>query len=206
MANTPFLNLVKPTDTDQALITDINNNSDKIDTGVSTLSEQCAKFNNLSNPMVTCTTNAEIENAVANQVAAMDNNTSALIYINANVSGLYLAGGRWCGLLQKANNNTLFSCFFTSYAATNGPMLYRNVNGTKTWEALAFKSDISSIQAMLSGIKQTGVSSGIFSLRFTNDQNNHTMALLFSSNPTSDGYKVRLYDVTDSWNIVWQVQ
>ena len=43
MANTPFLNLVKPTDTDQALITDINNNSDKIDTGVSTLSEQIAK-------------------------------------------------------------------------------------------------------------------------------------------------------------------
>lgn len=45
MANTPFLNLVKPTDTDQALITDINNNSDKIDTGVSTLSEQIGSLN-----------------------------------------------------------------------------------------------------------------------------------------------------------------
>lgn len=40
MANTPFLNLVKPTDNDQALITDINNNSDKIDAGVSSLSDQ----------------------------------------------------------------------------------------------------------------------------------------------------------------------
>lgn len=49
MANTPFLNLVKPTDTDQALITDINNNSDKIDTGVSTLSEQIGNVDSGSN-------------------------------------------------------------------------------------------------------------------------------------------------------------
>lgn len=40
MANTPFLNLFKPTDLDQALVTDINSNMDKIDAGVSTLSDQ----------------------------------------------------------------------------------------------------------------------------------------------------------------------
>lgn len=40
MANTPFLDLVKPAGTDRALVSVINSNSDKIDTGVSTLSEQ----------------------------------------------------------------------------------------------------------------------------------------------------------------------
>ena len=42
MANTPFLDLVKPAGTDRALVSVINSNSDKIDTGVSTLSEQIA--------------------------------------------------------------------------------------------------------------------------------------------------------------------
>ena len=44
MANTPFLDLVKPAGTDRALVSVINSNSDKIDTGVSTLSEQKANF------------------------------------------------------------------------------------------------------------------------------------------------------------------
>lgn len=43
MANTPFLDLVKPAGTDHALVSVINSNSDKIDGGVSTLSEQIAK-------------------------------------------------------------------------------------------------------------------------------------------------------------------
>ena len=42
MANTPFLDLVKPAGTDRALVSVINSNSDKIDGGVSTLSEQKA--------------------------------------------------------------------------------------------------------------------------------------------------------------------
>lgn len=39
MANTSFLDLVKPAGTDKALVSVINSNSDKIDSGVSTLSE-----------------------------------------------------------------------------------------------------------------------------------------------------------------------
>lgn len=62
----------------------------------------------------------------------------------------------------------------------------------------------STISTKITGIAQTGVATGIFSIRFINDQNNHTMALFFSSNPSTDGYKMRLYDVTNSWNIVWQ--
>ena len=44
MANTPFLDLVKPAGTDKALVSVINSNSDKIDTGVSTLSDQIGQF------------------------------------------------------------------------------------------------------------------------------------------------------------------
>lgn len=40
MANTPFLNLVKPADTDQALVSVINSNSDKIDEGYGALSDK----------------------------------------------------------------------------------------------------------------------------------------------------------------------
>ena len=44
MANTPNLNLVKPGLDDDALITDINNNMDKIDTGFGSLSDQVGKY------------------------------------------------------------------------------------------------------------------------------------------------------------------
>ncbi|MBO7408170.1 MAG: hypothetical protein J6V14_11150 [Clostridia bacterium] len=44
MANTPFLDLVKPAGTDKALVSVINSNSDKIDTGVSTLSDQIGAY------------------------------------------------------------------------------------------------------------------------------------------------------------------
>lgn len=49
MANTPFLDLVKPAGTDKALVSVINSNSDKIDGGVSTLSDQIAKLNSDEN-------------------------------------------------------------------------------------------------------------------------------------------------------------
>ena len=45
MANTPFLDLVKPAGTDRALVSVINSNSDKIDGGVSTISEQIGNVN-----------------------------------------------------------------------------------------------------------------------------------------------------------------
>ena len=61
MANTPFLNLVKPTDTDQALITDINNNSDKIDTGVSTLSEQIQHYYDTDGKLYRLPPNADLD-------------------------------------------------------------------------------------------------------------------------------------------------
>ena len=45
MANTPNLDLVKPAGTDQALISVINSNSDKIDTGFGSLSDQIGTLN-----------------------------------------------------------------------------------------------------------------------------------------------------------------
>lgn len=82
MANTPFLNLVKPTDTDQALITDINNNSDKIDTGVSTLSEQITqyvKYIDITLPQKT--------------VSAGSNETWSAVDISSNIPTGYTAIG-----------------------------------------------------------------------------------------------------------------
>lgn len=43
MANTPNLDLVKPAGTDKALVSVINSNSDKIDAGFGSLSDQIAK-------------------------------------------------------------------------------------------------------------------------------------------------------------------
>ena len=53
MANTPFLDLVKPAGTDHALVSVINSNSDKIDGGVSTLSEHLVTFVNAKIKAVT---------------------------------------------------------------------------------------------------------------------------------------------------------
>lgn len=54
MANTSFLDLVKPAGTDKALVSVINSNSDKIDNGVSTLSEQMVHTKKFVSGTISC--------------------------------------------------------------------------------------------------------------------------------------------------------
>ena len=71
MANTPFLDLVKPAGTDRALVSVINSNSDKIDGGVSTLSEQISTTDIGS----TFSTLASLESAFDTFASNMPNNS-----------------------------------------------------------------------------------------------------------------------------------
>ncbi len=53
MANTPNLDLVKPAGTDKALVSVINSNSDKIDAGFGSLSDQIGTLNSKTTPVWT---------------------------------------------------------------------------------------------------------------------------------------------------------
>lgn len=96
-------------------------------------------------------------------------------------------------------NTKIGSTAIPTTAQTLTGAIAENANNISTQS-----TQIGSIQNRITGISQTGVASGTFSIRYINDQDGHQMALWISSNPTVDGYKIRLYDTTNSWTVVWQ--
>ena len=72
MANTPFLDQVKPAGTDKALVSVINSNSDKIDTGVSTLSDQIGSMKGKVD-LGDLATTAAIESALDTKLSSLGN-------------------------------------------------------------------------------------------------------------------------------------
>lgn len=178
--STTNIGLIKPTYSEDADVAIINENMDTLDSTISALDNGLAIVSN--------------------------NNTHGAItagqYVYVRNHGS-LAEGMYTANSNIAANATLSSSNLT--AVSSGSLNKLNSDITTLNGGLdALNGNITTLQNKTAGISQTGVASGILSLRFTNDQNNHVMALFFSSNPSTDGYKLRLYDVTNSWSIIWQ--
>lgn len=86
---------------------------------------------NLRKNYVSCATTAEIENAVATQIAEMDSTAqSSVIGVTITATGQKLAGGIWNGLLFKGDGS-YYSCLFYGYAGELRQYVY--LSGTKNW-------------------------------------------------------------------------
>ena len=139
MANTPFLDLVKPAGTDRALVSVINSNSDKIDGGVSTLSEQIgtkAKFLNLTSSDTAATAYAKL-NALSNldvatifiDGAVMNNLTGGSITTSAN------------GLVVKGNASTYRYNLMVGASTKTVIFTMSNVSAS-SWGTIAYFHDL----------------------------------------------------------------
>lgn len=103
MANTPFLDLVKPAGTDRALVSVINSNSDKIDTGVSTLSEQIAT----NNDAATYTKLSDIKSALNTLAETLSANQTKFIRIHTGTDTSLSPFTGWndfIGYMQKQSS------------------------------------------------------------------------------------------------------
>lgn len=159
MANTPFLDLVKPAGTDRALVSVINSNSDKIDGGVSTLSEQIA--------------HVAIANEYTTVLAAINayRTTKKLPFtIQKRGDGAYtdLPSGvnnvcEWCAICYGSDQRvTVQLTIFTSGSSNNGKTFTANIyNGAYifNWEQLVTKSELEPT-AYTAPTMSTGVSLG----------------------------------------------
>lgn len=133
MANTPFLNLVKPTDTDQALITDINNNSDKIDTGVSTLSEQIATYE------IPTDTIANIEAALATYASGLANNEIRTVKFTVSTATTVFLASSYMGTIRKVATGR-FNILVQGFLDESKLVMGNYRNSTWTWQQLATKN------------------------------------------------------------------
>lgn len=147
MANTPFLNLVKPTDTDQALITDINNNSDKIDTGVSTLSEQIATVNGSLNSISPDVSEKDAYTGdVFSAPAGFRRCSSSATNIPLTENGYILM------VIRGQTNKAL-----TYISDSNRMFTVTNAGGTwRSWQELTTRSDTYFARAVTAGISSGG--------------------------------------------------
>lgn len=184
MANTPFLNLVKPTDTDQALITDINNNSDKIDTGVSTLSEQIttkyAKFDIENESIVSSDVhslgqgNYRMNGGAANLPVAVAG-VATVIYRNSNTKWLtyrtddgriyeqMCASGTWTAWKQLSPNISNINYGSAQSPVTNLDNIANNTSGNIV------------IAAAISPISGSVVSGSYWKTSYDNTQDSYSI-------------------------------
>lgn len=144
MANTPFLDLVKPAGTDRALVSVINSNSDKIDGGVSTLSEQIARktiqpngdFNNYSGLGVT-----NDGHYVGTNIGSMANRPSDIesTYAYAFTFDVKVLNG-WA-----AHTLTVYGSNNRTYVRQE---YYQSGRKWTDWQQLATKNEITSFSAI----------------------------------------------------------
>ena len=135
MANTPFLDLVKPAGTDRALVSVINSNSDKIDTGVSTLSEQ------IGTKVFEADTLENTQTAIYNYVAELANGEEKHIQFSITVATDIFRNTPYIGDLRRISRTRFV---VSAQQALHSPdfVIGRYRDGTWIWETAAFKSEI----------------------------------------------------------------
>ena len=152
MANTPFLDLVKPAGTDHALVSVINSNSDKIDTGVSTLSEQIGIYEFGTKTL------SEFESALNTYVNNnMSNGQTKSISVSISPASSPFGANLYMGDVKKLNSTRTrvelrrATSIDTVTGAAN--------NGAWTWEVLATKSEVVSDWTVCADYKSAAESS-----------------------------------------------
>lgn len=117
MANTPFLDLVKPAGTDRALVSVINSNSDKIDGGVSTLSEQLGiNLGEKSGANLEAFVAAAAQAYLALNIKDTPRNVRVVWTNHDNYQGTMLATNNWV----KFSLSTTSDLIYGNYAVSGG--------------------------------------------------------------------------------------
>ena len=133
MANTPFLDLVKPAGTDRALVSVINSNSDKIDGGVSTLSEQIAM-----NALGTKTTVAALESALATLGGSMPNNSVRNVMFAIDPAQGVFKNANYTGTISRSvSGRYTVSVQSHSSVQSGGLVVGVYANSAWSWQQLA---------------------------------------------------------------------
>ena len=124
-----------------------------------------------------CSTDSDIETAVANHVALMGETQSSIIGILVANLGMKLANGYHNGIVFRYDNNNYSCLFYTS--ASDDLVKYRYAGGVKTWNSYALNSNLTPL--LLTGT----VSSRLALLETSSDS--YTI-------PSTGMYKFNFYD------------
>ena len=132
MANTPFLDLVKPAGTDRALVSVINSNSDKIDTGVSTLSEQTGTY------VIEANTLANIESALVTFGNTLATNEIRKIRFNISTASGVFGNQGYMGTIKHYGGSERFVVEVQNCDASgNGGVISGSYyNGAWQWQQI----------------------------------------------------------------------
>ena len=137
MANTPFLDLVKPAGTDRALVSVINSNSDKIDGGVSTLSEQ------IETKVFESDTLTNVQTAIYNYVGGMKDGEQKTIRFGISTAEGVFSAATFIGDLRRLSR-TRFTVNVQQAVYNTYLIVGRYKDGVWDWQQCAFKSEITS--------------------------------------------------------------
>ena len=134
MANTPFLDLVKPAGTDRALVSVINSNSDKIDTGVSTLSEQIANaINDFGSKTI-----AGMNTAIEGKLSSMSVGESVSFKVTlTDTDSVFTSSGAHTGIATKSADSRINATLIRSGTSTVGYYCGTKTSNGWVWQELA---------------------------------------------------------------------
>ena len=173
MANTPFLDLVKPAGTDKALVSVINSNSDKIDTGVSTLSDQIGQFQGIEIPA----------NTDLNNLRTDGNYYSANSTRSATLSNTPVTGSGFALVVQNMGANT------TQMIKTGSALFLRGTSGGSTWGDWRQYAEKSEVEKKLDVVSCGNVSSSN-PMTITTSNNGKYLVVLISASGRSGLYSI----------------
>ena len=125
MANTPNLDLVKPAGTDHALVSVINSNSDKIDAGYGTLSEQIATVDLGSVGSISA-----LETALNTLSSNMNSNEFKNVKLDMGTSSSPFNSVRYIGTMSKTTNDRSQ----ITLQMHNGQQIIHGIKGSPSWD------------------------------------------------------------------------
>lgn len=140
MANTPNLDLVKPAGTDHALVSVINSNSDKIDGGFGTLSEQIATYD-----FGTIASQSALESALVTYISNMTDGQFKHVRVLCNPAFGVFTNSVYYGTIVRYNSSRIHVEF---YRADNMDEYIIGIYTSSTWkwDELALNSNKATIK------------------------------------------------------------
>lgn len=216
-STTPNIGLTLPTGAEKVSRQIINANNTIIDSKMGAVpsgKNLQGEINALNSKIVTTIISSQTSIvALANTVESgetrkfyVDNASTTLTDYPASMTSY--GAVRYCQItIERISNVKAVRITAVTQGGASASITGEVIGSSVYWEAspAVINSSLTSVDSKVLGIYSTGVSSGTFTMRFYNDSDSHQLALLISSKPSTDGYKMRLYDVTAGWVILWTV-
>lgn len=134
MANTPNLDLVKPAGTDHALVSVINSNSDKIDGGFGTLSEQIANtINDFGSKTI-----SGMNTAIEGKLSSMSVGESVSFKVTlTDTDSVFTTSGAHTGIATKSADSRINATLIRSGTSTVGYYCGTKTSNGWVWQQLS---------------------------------------------------------------------